>query len=148
MKLNHAGKMVDQWYRELEKKFPDVKCYAHIIMQNHFHCIIENAVGVDLCVCPKTPKIEPILGEHTGSPLHEIGQWFKTMTTNEYIRNVKSNNWKRFDRKLWQRNYCEHIIRSEQSYEKISEYIINNPKKWNKDTFNGMGRSVCLPKKD
>ncbi len=25
----------------------------------------------------------------------------------------------------WQRNYYEHIIRNEQAYQKISEYIIN-----------------------
>ena len=37
--------------------------------------------------------------------------------------------------KLWQRNYYEHIIRNEQSYQTISEYIINNPAKWNDDKF-------------
>ena len=37
--------------------------------------------------------------------------------------------------KIWQRNYYEHIIRNEQSYHRISEYIINNPKKWNEDKF-------------
>jgi REP element-mobilizing transposase RayT len=37
--------------------------------------------------------------------------------------------------KLWQRNYYEHIIRDEQSYRRIAEYIINNPAKWNEDKF-------------
>ncbi|NDP22611.1 MAG: hypothetical protein GZ091_16240 [Paludibacter sp.] len=37
--------------------------------------------------------------------------------------------------KLWQRNYHEHIIRDEQSYQFISNYIINNPAKWNEDKF-------------
>jgi putative transposase len=37
--------------------------------------------------------------------------------------------------KLWQRNYYEHIIRNEQSYQSISEYIINNPGKWQEDKF-------------
>lgn len=72
-------------------------------------------------------------GEHIGSPLHQIVQWFKTMTTNEYIRGVKTLGWKRFDGKLWQRNYWEHIIWDDQSYEDISKYIINNPKNWHTD---------------
>jgi REP element-mobilizing transposase RayT len=38
-------------------------------------------------------------------------------------------------RKLWQRNYYEHIIRNEQSYQTISDYIINNPVKWKGDKF-------------
>jgi REP element-mobilizing transposase RayT len=36
---------------------------------------------------------------------------------------------------VWQRNYYEHIIRNEQSYQNISEYIINNPAKWQDDIF-------------
>ena len=36
---------------------------------------------------------------------------------------------------VWQRNYHEHIIRNEQSYQTISNYIINNPSKWNDDKF-------------
>jgi REP element-mobilizing transposase RayT len=79
---------------------------------------------------------EHVLGEHIGSPLQRVMQWFKTMSTNEYIRNVKTNNWPRFDGKLWQRNYWEHIIRDEKSYSAISEYIINNPLKWNNDSIN------------
>ena len=79
---------------------------------------------------------QPVLGEHVGSPLHRVVQWFKTMTTNDYIRNVKTNNWLRFDGKLWQRNYWEYIIRDSKSYQRISDYIINNPKNWDTDSIN------------
>ena len=37
--------------------------------------------------------------------------------------------------KLWQTNYHEHIIRNQQSYQKISEYIVNNPAKWLENKF-------------
>ncbi|MFA6400006.1 MAG: hypothetical protein WCX31_00035 [Salinivirgaceae bacterium] len=37
--------------------------------------------------------------------------------------------------KLWQINYYEHIIRDEQSYQNISDYIIDNPSKWDGDKF-------------
>jgi len=40
-----------------------------------------------------------------------------------------------FDEKLWQRNYYEHIIRNEQSYQNIRAYILNNPSKWADDKF-------------
>ena len=131
MILNDAGIMVNKWYHELENKFQDIKCLEHIVMPNHFHCIIENTGNAG----PPQPDA-PILGEHAGSPLGALIQWFKTMSTNEYIRNVKTNNWPRFDGKLWQRNYWEHIIRDEKSYNRIAEYIINNPKKWGNDSIN------------
>ena len=35
--------------------------------------------------------------------------------------------------KLWQRNYYEHIIRDEQSYENIAAYILENPRQWEAD---------------
>jgi REP element-mobilizing transposase RayT len=61
--------------------------------------------------------------------------WFKTMTTNEYIRGVKQFDWERFDKKLWQRSYYDHIIRDEKSYDNIVNYIIRNPENWDTDKF-------------
>lgn len=131
MILNDAGKMIEHWYYELENKFNDIKCREMIVMPNHFHCVVEN-VGADLSVCPKSEMLgeQPIWGEHIGSPLHRVVQWFKTMTTNHYIRGVKQNGWEHFNGKLWQRNYWEHIIRNENEneHQRISQYIINNPK--------------------
>ncbi|MBK8443154.1 MAG: hypothetical protein IPL35_06935 [Sphingobacteriales bacterium] len=60
---------------------------------------------------------------------------FKSIVTVEYIRGVKNWGWIPFNGKLWQRNYHEHIIRNEQSYQRISDYIINNPTKWTEDKF-------------
>jgi REP element-mobilizing transposase RayT len=48
---------------------------------------------------------------------------------------VKKINWERFDGKLWQCNYYEHIIRDEKSYIAISNYIITNPANWKDDKF-------------
>ncbi|WP_455664700.1 transposase [Phocaeicola sp.] len=134
MCLNEAGRMVEKWYLKISQKFPDIECLEFIIMPNHFHCILRN-VGADPCVRPNTSNNTPcgVLGEHMGSPLQRIVQWFKTMTTNEYIRNVNTNHWPRFNNRLWQRNYYEHIIRNQHSYEEISDYIVTNPLRWEKD---------------
>jgi len=52
------------------------------------------------------------------------------MTTNYYIRGVKNNGWKPFNKRVWQRNYYEHIIRNEKSLNEIRRYIKNNPEMW------------------
>ena len=155
--LNDAGRMAQKWYFELEHKFDEIRCMDYMIMPNHIHFIIQNVgagqkhrfvpacenirpnqnVGADLCVCPESKMPGEHAGseegEHAGSPLQRIVQWFKTMSTNEYIRNVKTNNWSPFDGKLWQRNYYEHIVRSEESLNRIREYIANNPLNWPSD---------------
>jgi hypothetical protein len=38
--------------------------------------------------------------------------------------------------KIWQRNYYEHIIRNEDSYQKIRQYILDNPRNWEQDENN------------
>ena len=68
--------------------------------------------------------------------MSQIVQWFKTMTTNEYIRGVKQSQWRPFIGKLWQRNYYEHIIRNEQDYERIFNYIASNPSNRSEDEEN------------
>ena len=72
----------------------------------------------------------PGRGEHIGSPLPLVIQWFKTMTTNEYIRGVKTLNWVPFNKKLWQRNYHDIIVRDNHAFQTISTYILQNPRKW------------------
>jgi putative transposase len=79
------------------------------------------SVGANLRVRPK---------------INEIIKWFKTMTTNEYMRNVKQKGWKSFSGKLWQRNYYEHIIRNENELNRICNYIMTNPINWISDQEN------------
>jgi hypothetical protein len=55
-----------------------------------------------------------------------IIQQYKSSVT----RLVNKNNISDF---RWQSRFYEHIIRNDQSYELISDYIINNPKNWKDD---------------
>ncbi|MDP2755953.1 MAG: hypothetical protein Q8P40_16445 [Nitrospirota bacterium] len=138
MALNDAGRMIEKWWCKLPEKFEFIELDEYVVMPNHFHGIINivGAVGADLCVCPDNRNKNINQGEHTGSPLHRIVQWFKTMITNEYIHGVKQYNWPPFSGRFWQRNYYEHIIRNEDELNKIREYIVRNPAMWGEDDEN------------
>lgn len=144
MRLNAAGEMVERWYSELTNKFPDIECDEFVCMPNHVHFIAVN-VGADLCVRPVSVPRQT-MGEHIGSPLHRVVQWFKTMSTNEYIRGVNQNGWRPFPAKMWQRNYWEHIVRNETELNRIREYIRNNPAQWELDKLNpvNVGADLCV----
>jgi len=62
-------------------------------------------------------------------PRSEVGAFQSTVTVN-YIRGVKNMGRKQFINRVGQRNYLEHIIGDERSYQNISNYIINNPASW------------------
>jgi REP element-mobilizing transposase RayT len=111
-------RMLRHWYFELEKKYPDMGCDAFIAMPNHVHLIVF------------------LFDEPPFSNLPAIIQWFKTMTTNEYITGVKRLGWKPFDKRLWQRNYYERVIRDERELFRIQEYIATNPENWHRDPAN------------
>ncbi len=132
--LNDAGRMINKWWLNTQSKYKSILLDKYVIMPNHIHGVI-NMLGPSKTDLSKF-NIE-LQGEHIGSPLQlpnpslsRIIQWFKTMTTNDYINQVKINEWKRFEGKLWQRNYYEHIIRNEQELYRIRKYITNNPINW------------------
>ena len=144
MKVNDAGRMVWKWWDEVSNKFTDIQTDKAIVMPNHFHGIViikkDLDVGAALCGRPKQhqqtegniiDKGQP----HRVAPtsLFDVIEWFKTMTTNEYIRNVKQNDWVPFHTKLWQRNYYDRIVRDDDELHSIREYIMYNPLKWELD---------------
>lgn len=123
---NNAGLMITTWYLKLENKFPDIQCDVHMVMPNHFHAIVWISTNTNT---DHATTQNPI----TTSSVPTIVQWFKTMTTNAYIKNVKRHDWPRFSKSLWQRNYYEHVIRDEDDYLRIKEYITTNPAQWESD---------------
>jgi REP element-mobilizing transposase RayT len=135
MHLNAAGEMVERWWLELNSKYDHIQTGQHIIMPNHIHGII-TIVGAALCGCPEASMQQPaVIGQeghpHRGAPtLGDIIGWYKTMSTNEYIRHVKTDHWPPFPRRLWQRNYYEHVIRHSQDLDSVRTYIDRNPLRW------------------
>jgi len=134
MELNDAGIMIKHQWQELIHRFDKIKFHEFIVMPNHVHGIVEFVeaplVSAQNTVPPTSGQpqgIAPTVGDVVGA--------YKSLTTNDYIQNVKQNNWQRFNKKLWQRNYYEHIIRDEKSYFQISEYIQTNPVKWREDKY-------------
>lgn len=68
--------------------------------------------------------------------LPDIIRQFKTWTTIQYANNVTRGLWPEFQKRLWQRNYYEHIIRTEHELRQTREYIRNNPANWHLDEEN------------
>lgn len=155
MRLNDMGQMVDIWWRKIFDRYNNISADEYIIMPNHIHGII-NIVGAIPCNRPvNNVKNETAIhddrgenmvlrrGENMVSPLRisntyaGLGQyvsWFKRMSTTEYIQHVKNDNWQPFDKRIWQRNYYEHVIRNDAELNRIRQYIIENPLKWDMDS--------------
>ena len=106
------NQLICKWIKETQNKYQNISIDKYVIMQDHLHLLIT------------------INQSQSGASLEEIMRFFKTMTTNEYIRGVKSGLFPPFDKKLWQKSYYDHVIRNFQDYLETWEYIENNPAKW------------------
>jgi REP element-mobilizing transposase RayT len=139
MVLNECGKMVQRVWDEIPRYYGgiDIDCFQ--IIPNHIHGIIM-IVGAGPRACPDNEKLNYHNGQPqgvapTGLSLSDVMHRFKTMTTKQYCEGVKTNNWPSFNKRLWQRNYYEHVIHDGVDLARICEYIVNNPAGWGHDEY-------------
>jgi REP element-mobilizing transposase RayT len=130
MILNENGNAAKVCWSQIPTHFPATKIHAHIVMPNHIHGIIEICSSDDL----PTP-----VGANNHSPLHTDNLNKRpngtSKTIGSIVRGFKIGVTRAMGRPVWQRNYYEHIIRNEEDYRRIADYIANNPLTWEKDTL-------------
>ena len=148
MVLNDAGQMVENEWLKLPERFTNIKLHEYVVMPNHFHGILQ-IVGATLVVAQNDVIANSENGQPqgiapTGKTIGGMVGAFESITTVEYIRGVKQNGWIPFDKRIWQRNYWEHIIRNENEYNRIAQYIIDNPIKWENDKLNGGNGNIVM----
>ena len=119
MVLNDAGRMVWEVWGTLPTHYGAVELDTFIVMPNHLHGLFALHPDRSNPVC---------VGEVVGG--------FKSLVTVEYIRGVKKLHWPPFEGRLLQRDYYEHIVRDDESLDRIREYIQNNPAEWDWDAEN------------
>lgn len=134
MILNEYGEIAYNKWTKLPERFSNFELDVFQIMPNHMHGIM---VLNDLPLpAEEGAEVNPA---PTRSPVGNIVGAYKSLVANECLK-IYKQKWADVNTapvmgKLWQRNYYEHIIRTEQSYHTISNYIINNPSKWREDKF-------------
>jgi putative transposase len=157
MHLNAAGEMATRIWRDLPTRFPFVRLDAFVVMPNHVHGVIVLRDGDmrstgrgDPCDRPfdihrrrrGESRIRPYSGDRDRprgtlpGTLGRVVQAFKSVTTHEYTVGVKQQGWPPFPGRLWQRNYYEHIVRSEDDLRRIRQYIADNAQCWPLDAEN------------
>lgn len=148
MYLSDLGQLANKYWLEIENKFPFVVLDHFVVMPNHVHGIIHidkplfdgrdaiyrvsnsadnpdaiNRVSTVRKIGGVTGSNNPMLHEN----LSRFMNWYKGRCTFE-MRKI-------YTKFSWQPRFHEHIIRNEEAYLKIVEYIQNNPRKWQEDKY-------------
>ena len=105
------GMIAEEFIRQIPVKYPVVTVDRYVIMPDHIHMLL---------------RFEWDYG--TGDPSPTLGTvvgWYKYQVTKRI--NLQTGN---HGERIFQRSYYDHVIRNQQDYDEIWQYIENNPLKW------------------
>ena len=107
-RLTSIGLIVEQCITKIPKIYPMIHLDNYVVMPNHVHLIL-HLQGYE--ENPDSPSISNIVGQ------------------------MKRAVSKLAERNVWQRSFHDHVIRNEKDYQKIWQYVEDNPRKWKEDCF-------------
>ncbi len=122
MVLSNIGCIVEQEIMAVESRYSNIKIHNYTVMPNHVHLLIE--------ITSSTERINPFPTMKRYDVSNVIGKFKAGVTRivgNAFMHSAPP--------KIWQCSFHDHIIRNEQDYQKIWEYIEYNPCKWEGDCF-------------
>ena len=114
MILSEYGMIMDKYINIMNQKYFHIKVDKYIIMPNHLHLIInidDYKNGVSETATPYNNEISKFISLLKRYCNHDIGK------------------------NIWKRSFHDHIIRGEEDYKKIWEYIDTNVIRWENDCF-------------
>ena len=118
VKLNDFGQIVtEEWERSNQIRC-EIGLDAFVVMPNHLHGIVMiNPVGATGWSPSPSAPFKRSLGAFVAG--------FKSAVTTR-VNQLRGTP----GVPIWQRNYYEHVIRSEESLNRIRQYIAENPGRW------------------
>lgn len=108
MQLNVTGQIISAIWQKIPQHFPNVEIDEFILMPDHLHGVI---------VISEQDK--------KSYSLATIIQNFKSISTRK-INKITHNS----GVSIWQRNYHERIVRSDQDLDRLRQYMLTNPENW------------------
>ena len=108
------GEIADKYIRQLNDFYDHISVDQYAIMPDHIHILLSVQNGQSGTPVPTgKDKID-----NKNSTLSKFVSTFKRFCNKEYGENI------------WQSRYYDHVIRNQQDYDEIWQYIENNPRKW------------------
>lgn len=117
IRLKPYGKTVENVIKTLPQKF-GIVISDYVIMPNHVHFVV--IVDEERAIHESPLQKRSLISKTVG--------YFKA-TVSRQIHEFSP------EKDIWQRGYHDHIIRNDEEYLKIAEYIRTNPGKWEEDKY-------------
>jgi REP element-mobilizing transposase RayT len=149
MKLSHAGVLADVFWYEIKNHAQNIELDEYIVMPNHVHGIIilkgnnkskfDNVSSTNVETRHALSLKPPQNNQNAQTPGQQRFQNQGKNSVSSIIGSYKSavsKHANRLELKMkWQPRFHDHIIRDGEEFQRIKNYIANNPANWNDDKF-------------
>lgn len=128
MILSAIGKIVEE---EWQKSFilrQEMKCEIYTIMPNHIHAII-SLQNQKLIAENIPPTTNHGVAYRKPQSVSSFVSGFKSAVTSKLRQQQLSSD------SIWHPRFYDHIVRDENDYQRIKEYILENPSRWQHDEY-------------
>lgn len=123
MVCNDLGIYVEENLDTLTTHYPYARCLLYQVMPNHLHAIIEITHTTSTTTNKEYPE-----KRITRGTLSVVIRGFKiAITRYANLNNIPF---------AWHSRFHEHIIRHEEEFNRITDYIKHNPQRWEDDCYN------------
>jgi REP element-mobilizing transposase RayT len=137
MHLNQLGTFAYKCFKEIPNHFPFTQIINFIVMPNHVHGLIHIHKPVESI----NPEInpDPETTSHSDKDESKAAISPKKGSLASIVRSYKSAVTKYANENNlhcgWQERFHDHIVRNDGQLKRISEYISNNPRQWDRDKY-------------
>ena len=147
MILSEVGIIADLLWHQIPTHHKNVELGDFVVMPNHIHGILiidKQSINIDnINIVETGHALSPLSqGQNPGS--HRFQNIGKN-TISSIVGSYKSAVTKHANRlgypHQWQKLFYDNIIRSNNDYQRISDYIVSNPENWTKDKFKTENKS-------
>ena len=130
--ISPIGYLVIESWANIPLHFPNVILDEFVLMPNHLHGILQIADQKDRgAIRPLASANPEAFGKPVPQSIPTIIRSFKSIVSRRVIDKGLG-----VGLPVWQRNYYEHVIRTESDLNNIRLYISENPQKWSEDPEN------------
>ncbi len=110
--LSEMGKIAKEELENISAHYANVSVDKYVVMPNHVHAIL--IIGCDT-QSEKPPTLSTVVGAYKAGVSRQIHRLDPTIT-------------------IWQKSFYDSVIRNEQMYRDVWNYIDGNPAQWENDT--------------
>ncbi|MBR0573503.1 MULTISPECIES: transposase [Pasteurellaceae] len=136
MIYSSMGIIADVLWCEIKNHNKNIELSDFIIMPNHIHgiLILQNEyIDDEMMETGHALSLQKTIGKNR---FQNIGKNSLSSIIGSYKSAVTKHTNRLGLEFAWQSRFYEHIIRNEQSFEKITNYILANPENWVNDELN------------